>query len=259
MERLRSRRGFICDMDGVVYHGNKLIPGAKEFVDWLRREDKKFLFLTNNSGKTPRDLQRKLADLGLDVGAEHFYTSGQATAKFLSSQMPGCSAYVIGEPGLFNCLYEAGITISDVNPDYVVVGEVFNYNYDTICRAVHHVMRGARLIGTNTDLTGPSEDDILPACRALVAPIELSTGKSAYFIGKPNPLMMRSALGLLGVHSEESAIIGDSMDTDVIAGIESGLDTALVLTGLARREDLALYPYRPRLVLEGVGDIVPKE
>ncbi|MDD2231310.1 MAG: HAD-IIA family hydrolase [Sphaerochaetaceae bacterium] len=259
MEQLRKHAGFFCDMDGVIYHGNKLLPGVKEFVDWLYREDKKFLFLTNNSGKTPKDLQRKLADLGLDVDASHFYTSGQATAKFLSQQMPGCSAYVIGEPGLFNCLYDAGITINDVNPDYVVMGEVFNYNYDTICRAVHHVINGARLIGTNSDLTGPSENGILPACRSLVAPIELSTGKSAYFIGKPNPLMMRSAMEILGVHSKEAVIIGDRMDTDIIAGVESGLDTVLVLSGLTQREDLVLYPYRPRLVLEGVGDIPPRD
>lgn len=256
MDQLRKKEGFICDMDGVIYHGNKLLPGVVEFVDWLYREGKKFLFLTNNSGKTPLDLRRKLKDLGLDVDESHFYTSGQATAKFLSRQMPGCSAYVIGEPGLYNCLYEAGITMNDVKPDYVVMGEVFNYNYDTISRAVHHVLNGARLIGTNSDLTGPSENGILPACRSLIAPIELSTGIKAYFIGKPNPLMMRSALRMLDVHSENAVMVGDRMDTDIIAGIESGLDTALVLSGVTSRETMGLFPYRPRLVLNGVGDIV---
>lgn len=193
--------------------------------------------------------------MGLEVDESHFYTSALATASFLSSQSPGCSAYVIGAPGLLNALYDAGITVNDVNPDYVVVGETRNYNYESILQAVRLVEKGARLIGTNTDLTGPTESGIAPACRALVAPIELATGKSAYFVGKPNPLMMRTGLRLLGVHSEEAAIIGDRMDTDMVAGVESGLDTALVLSGVTTREEIGQYPYRPRLVLNGVMDI----
>ena len=255
MEALRSKKGFICDMDGVIYHGDRLLPGVKEFVDWLYRENKQFLFLTNASGKTPKELQQKLWRMGLDVDESHFYTSALATAKFLSRQSPDCSAYVIGDPGLFNALHDAGIAINDVDPDYVIVGETVNYNFDKICRAMHHVQNGAKLIGTNTDLTGPSEQGIIPACRALVAPIEITTGVSAYYVGKPNPLMMRSAIHRLGVHSEEAAMIGDRMDTDIIAGIESGLDTVLVLSGVTSRESITQYPYRPRIILNGVGDI----
>ncbi len=255
MDQLRNKKGFICDMDGVIYHGERLLPGVKEFVEWLYAEKKKFLFLTNASGKAPRELQIKLARMGLEVDESHFYTSALATANFVRSQAPGCSAYIIGAPGLFNALYEVGITTNSVDPDYVIVGETSNYNYESICKAVSFVRAGAKLIGTNTDLTGPSENGIVPACRALIAPIELATGKSAYFVGKPNPLMMRTGLRMLGVHSEEAAIIGDRMDTDIIAGIESGLDTALVLSGVTDEEEMRKFPYRPRLVLNGVGDI----
>ena len=164
-------------MDGVIYHGNQILPGVKEFVDWLYRENKEFLFLTNNSGKTPRELQQKLARMGLKVDEHHFYTSALATANFIARQKPGAHAFVIGEPGLFNALYEKGITLDDTDPDYVVIGESSSYNYDNICRAVHYVQNGARLIGTNYDLTGPTEQGIMPACRAFVKPIELVTGK----------------------------------------------------------------------------------
>ena len=255
MDRLRAKKGFICDMDGVIYHGNRILPGVKEFVDWLYRENKKFLFLTNASGKSPKELQQKLYRMGLEVDESHFYTSALATAKFISRQAPGCSAYVIGEPGLHNALYDAGITINDVDPDYVIVGETDNYNYNAICRAIHHVQNGAKLVGTNTDLTGPSENGIIPACRALVAPIEVTTGKSAYFVGKPSPLMMRTGLRMLDVHSEDACMIGDRMDTDIIAGIESGLDPILVLSGVTKLEDVENYPYRPRLIINGVGEI----
>jgi NagD protein len=255
MDIVRGKKGYIIDMDGVIYHGERLLPGVKEFVGWLYRENKKFLFLTNASGRSPKELQLKLQRMGLDVDESHFYTSALATAKFLSRQHPGCSAYVIGEPGLYNALHDAGITMSEVNPDYVVVGETSSYSFDKISRAAHLVFGGAKLIGTNSDLTGPSETGIIPACRALVAPIELTTGRSAYYVGKPNPLMMRTGLGMLGCHSEETAMIGDRMDTDIIAGIESGLDTVLVLSGVTTREAMEKYPYRPRLVLSGVGDI----
>jgi NagD protein len=255
MELLRSKKGFLCDMDGVIYKGNYLLPGVKEFVKWLYSENKEFLFLTNSSGKNPRELQQKLGRMGLEVDERHFYTSALATAKFLSHQSPGCSAYVIGEPGLFNALHDVKITINDVDPDYVIVGETMNYNYGVICKAMNHVLNGAKLIGTNTDLTGPSEIGMVPACRALVAPIEITTGKNAYYIGKPNPLMMRTGLQILGIHSGETAMIGDRMDTDIMAGIESGLDPILVLSGVTTRDEIEQYPYRPRLVLEGVGEI----
>lgn len=258
MENLRSKIGFICDMDGVIYHGNRLLPGVKEFVEWLYRENKRFLFLTNSSERTPRELQQKLARMGLDVDESHFYTSALATAQFIKTQAPGCSAYVVGAPGLYNALYQAGITINDVDPDYVVVGETSNYNYESILKAVELINKGAKLIGTNTDLTGPSERGIIPACRALTAPIELTTGVNAYFVGKPNPLMMRTGLRLLGVHSDEAAMVGDRMDTDIVAGTETGLDTVLVLSGVTSREDLAKYAYRPKYVLNGVGEIPPE-
>lgn len=255
MEQLRSKKGFICDMDGVIYHGNQLLDGVKEFVDWLYRENKQFLFLTNASHRSPKELQKKLERLGLEVGEEHFYTSALATAKFLQSQNPGCSAYVIGEHGLYNALYDAGITINDVDPEYVVIGETEAYGYEHITKAMNLVNNGAKLIATNTDITGPIEGGIAPACRAFVAPIEATTGKQAYYVGKPNPLMMRTGLQLLGVHSSEAAMIGDRMDTDMVAGIETGLDTALVLSGVSTRETIEQFPYRPRLVLNGVGDI----
>lgn len=255
-ETLKDIQGFICDMDGVIYHGNRLLPGVPEFVDWLQKNDKNFLFLTNSSERSPLELREKLRRLGLDIDESHFYTSALATAKFLASQSPGCSAYVIGEPGLINALYNAGITMNDVNPDYVVVGESYNYNYDTIVKAVRFVLKGAKLIGTNTDLTGPTEHGIVPACRAFTSPIELATGKSAYFVGKPNPLMVRTGIRLLGVHSEDAVIVGDRMDTDIVSGIESGMHTILVLSGVSTMETVDQFPYRPQFILDGVGDIV---
>ncbi len=255
METLRSKKGFICDMDGVIYHGNKLLPGVKEFVEWLYREDKNFLFLTNSSERSPRELQIKLARMGLEVDESHFYTSALATAKFISSQAPGCSAYVIGGAGVVTALHDAGITMNDVDPDYVIIGEGNTYNYENILKAVKLVMKGAKLIGTNSDLTGPAEDGIIPACRAMISPIEMATGQQAYFVGKPNPLMMRTGLRILGVHSEDAVMIGDRMDTDIVAGIETGLDTVLVLSGVTDQNEIKKFPYRPRLVLDGVGNI----
>lgn len=255
MKKLLKKKGFICDMDGVIYHGNRLLPGVKEFLDWLRNNDKSFLFLTNSCKYTPRELQQKLERMGLQVDESHFYTSALATAQFLNNQSPGCSAYVMGEHGLQNALYDVGITYNDVNPDYVVIGEAAGYGLEMMTKAIRLVNDGAKLIGTNYDLTGATEDGIAPACRALLAPIELVTGKQAYYVGKPNPLMMRTGLKMLGVHSEDAAIIGDRMDTDIVAGIESGLDTVLVLSGVTTREECFKFPYRPRLILDGVGDI----
>ena len=255
MEILKNKLGFICDMDGVIYHGNKLLPGVPEFVDWLYKENKNFLFLTNSSERSPKELQQKLKRMGLDVDESHFYTSALATARFISSQSPGCSVYTIGGAGLIMALHDEGITMNDVDPDYVIIGEGNTYNYENILKAVRLVMKGAKLIGTNSDLTGPSEEGIITACRAMIAPIEMATGQNAYFVGKPNPLMMRTGLRILGVHSEDAVMIGDRMDTDMIAGIETGLDTVLVLSGVTSRSDIRKYPYRPRLVLNGVGDI----
>lgn len=249
-------KGFMCDMDGVIYHGNKILPGVVEFIDWLYQEEKEFLFLTNNSGYTPRELQQKLARMGMDVPEKHFYTSALATAAFLKEQSPGCSVYAIGEAGLHNALYDAGITMNDVNPDYVVMGEGRAYSLDTLTKATNLVMRGAKLIGANSDVSGPIESGIAPACRALIAPIEMATGKQAYFCGKPNPLMMRSGLKRLGCHSAEAVMVGDRMDTDIISGLESGMATVLVLSGVSDTETLKTYAYQPTIVLNGVGDIV---
>ena len=174
-----TKKGFICDMDGVIYHGNKILPGVAEFIQWLHDENKEYLFLTNNSGYTPRELNQKLARMGLDVPEEHFYTSALATAAFLKEQAPGCSVFAIGEAGLLNALYDAGITMNDVNPDYVVVGEGRSYSLDTLTKATNLVMAGAKLIGANSDVSGPIENGIAPACRALIAPIEMATGKQA--------------------------------------------------------------------------------
>lgn len=260
LEAIRQKRGFICDMDGVLYHGNDLLPGTKRFVDWLHRENKNFLFLTNSSQRSPKELRQKLQRMGLDVEEEHFYTSALSTAEFLRNQDPGCSVYCIGEAGLHNALYEAGISMNDVDPDYVVVGETENYNYQSITKAVQLVQSGAKLIGTNPDLTGPGDGGItLPACRAMVAPVELSTGQNAYFLGKPNPLMMRTGIRLLGCDTADAAIVGDRMDTDIIAGIESEIDTILVLTGVSTRKTVRHFPYRPRYIIDSVGDIADLE
>lgn len=251
-----AKRGFICDMDGVIYHGNRVLPGVAEFIAWLHEEKKEYLFLTNNSGYTPRELQQKLHRLGLEVDESHFYTSALATAAFLKEQAPGCSVFAIGEAGLLNALYDAGLTMNDVNPDYVVVGEGRNYSLDTLTKATNLVLKGARLIGANSDVSGPIENGIAPACRALIAPIEMATGTQAYFCGKPNPLMMRTGLRLLNCHSGDAVMVGDRMDTDVISGMESGMSTVLVLSGVSTRETLKTYAYRPTAVLNGVGDIV---
>ncbi|MBD3421951.1 MAG: TIGR01457 family HAD-type hydrolase [Chitinivibrionales bacterium] len=253
---ITGKSGFISDMDGVIYQGNTLIPGVKEFVAWLEENGKHFLFLTNSSERSPRELSEKLARLGLSIGEGHFYTSAMATAAFLTSQRPGGSVYVIGEPGLTNALYAAGFSMNDISPDYVVIGETSSYSYDKIKHAVLLVRKGARLIGTNPDVTGPTELGIVPATGALIAPVELAAGVKAYFPGKPNPLMMRNALKKLGCRREETIIIGDRMDTDVLAGIEAGIETVLVLTGVTAKDDVRNYPYKPHYVLDSVADIM---
>jgi len=257
---LRSRLdgpldSFIIDMDGVIYHGDRLLRGSAELVSWLRARGKRFLFLTNSSERSPQELSRKLSRLGIEVESGHFYTSALATASFLAAQRPGGSAYVIGEPGLSKALYDVGYSMNGVDPDYVVIGEGGAYGLDSIERAVHLVEKGARLIGTNPDLSGPSENGIVPACGALVAPVELATGKKAYFVGKPNPLMMRHALKRLSATREETAIIGDRMDTDIIAGVEAEIETILVLSGVTSRDEIGRFSYAPRHVIEGVFEI----
>jgi NagD protein len=255
-EKIRSKKGFISDMDGVIYHGNKLLPGVPEFVQWLKDEGKKFLFLTNSSERTPQELREKMLRLGIDLDENAFYTSALATAAFLASQKARGTAYIIGEAGLISAMYNVGYSMNNVNPDYVIVGDTRSYSFDKIELAVNLVLKGARLIGTNPDLTGPVEGGIIPATKALVSPIELATGKMAYYVGKPNPLMMRIALKKLGCIREDTIIIGDRMDTDIVAGIESGIDTLLVMTGISDRNTVREFPYVPNYILEGVKDLL---
>ena len=246
---------YIIDMDGVIYHGLRVIPGALDFLGKLRAGGHKFLFLTNNSQWTPRDLSHRLGSMGIDVPETCFHTSALATADFLRAQRPGGTAYVIGGAGLVNALYDAGYTLTERDPDYVVVGDTRSYDYEKVERAIRLVLGGARFLATNLDLTGPSEEGVQPACGALVAPIELATGRKPYFIGKPNPLMMRTALRKLEAHSSGSFMVGDRMDTDIIAGMEAGMRTILVLSGVSTRETIEAYPFRPTLVFEHVGEI----
>lgn len=259
IKTIKAKEGFIIDMDGVIYHGNRLLAGVTEFLEWLEKNGKKYLFLTNSSERTPRELHEKLKRLGINVTEDHFYTSALATASFLQGQRPNGSAFVIGDAGLIHALYSVGYSVNNVNPDYVIVGDTRSYNFAMIEQAVNLVFKGAKLIGTNPDVSGPIETGITPSTRALVSPIEVATGRKAYFVGKPNPLMMRIALKKLGVKREEAIVIGDRMDTDVRCGMESELDTLLVMSGITTRAEIDNFPYRPTFVLDGVVSLIEKE
>ncbi len=250
-------KSFIIDMDGVINKGRNLIPGALEFVNKLKQGNYKYLFLTNNSSHTPVALQQHLAAIGLEVNEDNFYTSAMSTASFLAYQKPKCSAYVIGGEGILNELKKINITITDEDPDYVIIGETLEYDYAKIIKATQLVLDGARFIATNPDITGPTEQGPVPACGALVAPIEKVTGIQAYFLGKPNPAMMYWARRKLNVHSTNCFMIGDRMDTDIIGGIESGMTTCLVLTGVTSRLMAERFPYQPDYIFESVKDIDP--
>jgi NagD protein len=256
MHDLQRKGAFISDMDGVVYHGSRLLPGAKEFVEFLEERELPYLFLTNSSERTPQELSAKLRRLGIEVAPHHFHTSAIATADFLAAQKPGCTVYVIGEAGLVNALYEKNITMDDDSPDYVVVGETRNYNIERLEKALWLLQKGARLIGTNPDLTGPTEKGIVPATGSLIAPLELASGKKAYFVGKPNAMMMRRAVKRLNVMSRNTVIIGDRMDTDIVAGIESEVDTVLVLSGVTAPQDIDTFAYRPTFIMKGLDEVV---
>jgi NagD protein len=252
-----SPKSYFIDMDGVLMRGAAPIPGAPEFIGRLTKREAKFLLLTNNSMYTPRDLQLRLERRGLQVPAESIYTSAMATARFLHSQHPEGTAYVIGESGLTTALHEQGYTLTEADPRYVVVGETTSYSFESIARAIRLVAAGARFISTNPDVAAPSEAGTIPATGALAALISSASGVKPYVVGKPNPLMMRTALNANDAHSEESVMIGDNMDTDVIMGLESGLETILVLSGVTRREDVQRYSYAPTRVLDSVADIEP--
>ncbi len=246
---------YLTDMDGVIVRGTALIPGAAEFVQRLRAREIPFLILTNNSLYTQRDLQVRLSYIGLEVPPEVIFTSALATAQFLDDQHPGGRAYVIGESGLTTALHDIGYVLTDQEPEFVVLGETTAYSFDRITRAIRFVSAGARFIATNPDVMGPGEGGIVPATGAVAALISAATGVKPYYIGKPNPLMMRTALRTLNAHSEDSVMIGDRMDTDIVAGIESGLRTLLVLTGVTTHEQVERFPYRPTWIRESIAEV----
>ncbi len=248
---------YLMDMDGVLVRGAQLIPGADAFIERLRARGLPFLVLTNNSLYTPRDLQLRLERIGLTLRAEELFTSALATAQFLHDQLPNGTAYVVGEAGLTTALHEVGYVLTDVRPDYVVLGETISYSYQRLMVATQLVAAGARFIATNPDVNGPSEQGLVPATGAVAALIAAATGVQPYFVGKPNPLMMRAALRRLGAHSERSVMIGDRMDTDIVAGTEAGMRTILVLSGVTMREQVARFPYQPTIILDSVADLDP--
>ena len=250
---------WLMDMDGVLVHEEQAIPGAPEFVGGLRERGIPVLVLTNNSIFTPRDLSARLKASGLHVPEEAIWTSALATADFLQSQMPGGSAFVIGEAGITTALHEVGFIMTESDPDYVVVGETRNYSFEAITKAIRLIGSGSRFIVTNPDATGPSADGPLPATGAVAALITKATGKEPYVVGKPNPMMFRSAMNKIGAHSENTGMIGDRMDTDIVAGIEAGLHTILVLTGISDQAEIAKYPFRPDEILSSVADLVHPE
>jgi NagD protein len=252
----REIRSWLMDMDGVLVREEHAIPGAPEFLARLRATGTPFLVLTNNSMYTARDLAARLRTSGLDVPEDAIWTSALATARFLSDQRPGGTAFVIGESGLTTALHDAGYTLTETDPDYVVLGETRTYSFERIAKAIRLILAGARFIATNPDNVGPTPDGPLPATGSVAALVRNATGVEPYFVGKPNPLMMRSALNAIEAHSESTAMIGDRMDTDIVSGLEAGLYTVLVLTGVTQREDTERFPFRPSQIVESVADLV---
>jgi NagD protein len=251
-------KNYLIDMDGVLVSGRTIIPGADEFIQSLQASGAEFLVLTNNPLYTPGDLAHRFKLTGLDIPAERIFTSAMATARFLHSQKPQATAFVIGESGLTSPIHEVGYVITDVEPDYVVLGETHSYNLEQITKAIRLVADGAHFIATNPDPSGPSESGIVPACGAMAALIERATGVAPFFIGKPNPLMMRMALNYLDVHSEDTVMVGDRMDTDIIGGVQAGLETILVLTGVTREEDVRRFPYQPTTIVPSVATVAAR-
>jgi NagD protein len=252
----REIHSWLMDMDGVLVREESAIPGADRFLARLQEAGRPFLVLTNNSIYTRRDLAARLRVSGLEVPETAIWTSALATARFLEDQRPAGSAFVIGEAGLTTALHEIGYTMTDRSPDYVVLGETRTYSFERITTAIRLVAAGARFIATNPDPTGPSLAGPLPATGAVARLMSAATGEDPYYVGKPNPLMMRSALNALDAHSEATAMVGDRMDTDVVAGLEAGLHTVLVLTGVSTRESAERYPYRPSRIVDSVADLV---
>lgn len=251
-------KAYLIDMDGVLVKGSSPIRGAVDFIESLKEAGCPFLVLTNNSMYTPRDLRARLQGAGLDIPEDSIFTSAQATAAFLHDQRPGGSAFVIGEAGLTTALHEIGYVLAEHETDYVVLGETNSYSFERITNAVRQVASGSRFIATNPDVSGPAEAGIVPATGAVASLISAATGIEPFFVGKPNPLMMRAALRNLGTHSGETVMVGDRMDTDIIAGTESGMETVLVLSGVTRREEVDRFPYRPSRVLNSVAELEPE-
>jgi 5'-nucleotidase len=251
-------RSWLMDMDGVLVHEQEMIPGADRFLGLLRERELPFLVLTNNSLFTRRDLSARLKTSGLEVPENAIWTSALATARFLADQRPGGSAFVIGEVGLTTALHAAGYTMTEQDPDYVVVGETRTYSFSRITEAIRHIVAGARFIATNPDPSGPSREGPLPATGSLAALISTATGVSPYYVGKPNPLMMRTALNTINAHSESTAMIGDGMRTDIVSGLEAGLETILVLTGITSRAEVDRFTFRPSRIVESIADLIPE-
>lgn len=248
---------WLTDMDGVLVHENLAIPGAAEFLAELQRTERRFLVLTNNSIFTPRDLRARLARSGIDLPEENIWTSALSTAAFLEDQSPGATVYVLGEAGLTTALHEAGMILSDTDAEYVVLGEMRAWSLPALTKAINLIIGGAKFIATNPDPTGPSPDGILPATGSVAALITRATGIEPYYCGKPNPFMMRAGLNHIGAHSEHTVMIGDRMDTDVISGLEAGMRTILVLSGITQREEVGRYPFRPTRIYDSIADVVP--
>jgi len=253
-------KNFIIDMDGVLLHGSRIVPGADEFINTLRKENRKFLLLTNNPVYTPRDLAHRLQAIGIQIQEDQIFTSALATASFLHKQRPDGKAFVLGESGLTEAIHNLGYVITDINPDYVVLGETLAYNFQMIKKAIRLIHDdGARFIATNPDPSAPSEGGLIPACGAMAALIEKASGVAPFFVGKPNALMMRTALNYMNVHSENTIMVGDRMDTDIVAGVTSGMETILVLSGVTKEEDIDKFPYLPTHIKRSVAEIIPEE
>lgn len=252
----RPVESWLTDMDGVLVHEEQALPGASEFIAALQEHGRRFLVLTNNSIYTPRDLRARLLLSGIDVPEECIWTSAVATAQFLADQRAGGSAYVLGDVGLTSALHDVGFVLTERQPDYVVLGETKTHSFENITRAIRLIERGARFIATNPDPTGPSAEGSVPACGSFAALITQATGIRPYFVGKPNPLMMRSALNAIDAHSETAMMIGDRMDTDMVSGMEAGMRTILVLTGSTKEEDVERFPYRPTRVAKSIAEVV---
>ncbi|HTX79401.1 MAG TPA: HAD-IIA family hydrolase [Longilinea sp.] len=248
-------KNYLIDMDGVLVHGKTMIPGADKFINQLREKERKFLILTNNSNFTPGDLAHRLQTSGLRIDKDEIFTSSMATARFLQAQKPDGTAFVLGESGLTEAVHDVGYVLTTTQPDYVVLGETSAMSFEQITRAIRLIQQGAHFIATNPDPNGPSDAGLVPACGALAAMIERASGRSPFFIGKPNPIMMRLALNYISAHSEETVMVGDRMDTDIVAGLQSGMNTILVLTGVTRREQVADFPYVPGTIVDSVVDI----